>query len=221
MRKLIYVLILLLFMLVTWYKAKIITDKKNHDVISIESEWLKHGKPVSVVNVQKERFVSYLTLSGRVKYNNEILVEANAYLKNKLKVGQSFFVKIEGEKVFGHVEYIDNYEDVLTGLYVVKLVANENLMTKNNELVEVKVAVNVKDYVFQIPLSGVVVDGNDTYCWVVDGDIAKKRHIVTGDKSEDMIIIKEGLKTGDCVCVEGVQALQENDKVRIFVEGKI
>jgi RND family efflux transporter MFP subunit len=66
-----------------------------------------------------------------------------------------------------------------------------------------------------IPQNAVLVDGEGTYVWVVDGNRSKRRNISTGDVCNQGIIVTMGLNVGDKVIVSGQNKVSEYSKIKI------
>jgi multidrug efflux pump subunit AcrA (membrane-fusion protein) len=69
-----------------------------------------------------------------------------------------------------------------------------------------------------IPSNAVILDQGERFVYVVEGNKAARRPIVTGIEQERFVEIKEGLKEGDQVVTRGQEAIRENTTLRV-IEG--
>lgn len=61
----------------------------------------------------------------------------------------------------------------------------------------------------------VVDNGDEKFVFVLEGDIAKKRLVKLGGRSDNMVLIEEGLNIGETLINVGFQGLNDNDKVTL------
>ena len=61
-----------------------------------------------------------------------------------------------------------------------------------------------------------IVDyGDEKYVFVMEGDVAKKRTLEIGGRSENNVLITKGLNAGDKIIYEGFQSLKDGEKVQV------
>ena len=60
----------------------------------------------------------------------------------------------------------------------------------------------------------IAADGNK-YVWLADDGIAKRRHVKTGNLTNNGIIVTDGLTEGDKLIIEGFQKVSEGSKISI------
>lgn len=65
-----------------------------------------------------------------------------------------------------------------------------------------------------VPQNAVMIDGNNSYVWVVEGGKAVKRIVTTGDVNNRGVIITSGLEDGAKVIVSGQNKVSEGSKVK-------
>lgn len=61
----------------------------------------------------------------------------------------------------------------------------------------------------------VVDNGDEKFVFVLEGDIAKKRVVRLGGRSDNMVLIEEGLNVGETLINVGFQGLNDGDKVTL------
>lgn len=68
-----------------------------------------------------------------------------------------------------------------------------------------------------IPIAALVRDGDAAYVWVVaDNDQVTRRDVITGDSSNDMIVVTNGLQASDKIVLRGILDVSEGQRVRIM-----
>ena len=60
------------------------------------------------------------------------------------------------------------------------------------------------------------VEGDRNYVWVVEQGLAKTKDILVGENVGDLVIIRDGIKVGEQVVIQGANNLTENSKVQLI-----
>ena len=221
MRKLIYLLILAVIIWTVLYKARAIKLKEQKEIVSIAGEWSEHGKPVDVAKVTRGNIYYIEKVSGVLGEKSIMEGEVPVEVADKLKQGQTFTAEKNSEKISGYITYISKQRDILTGLYKVKL----RISSKNKLPVKTIIVANVKvkalKNVLRIPESAVAIDNSHSFCWVVKNDIVVKKIIKPGISYGSYIQVKEGLSNNDLVCTNGLNKLEEGNRVMIRKEAPL
>lgn len=68
---------------------------------------------------------------------------------------------------------------------------------------------------FFIPLRSVIITQNESYIYVAEEGVAKKRNVSTGEVEGALIEIVEGVNNGDYLITEGSKSLEDGDNVEI------
>jgi RND family efflux transporter MFP subunit len=97
-------------------------------------------------------------------------------------------------------------------------IPNSNRLLKPGMFARIEVVLLEKSGVLAIPSNAVMAGQGDRFVYVVEGNRATRRPIVTGIEQERFVEIKEGLKEGDQVVTRGQEAIRENTTVRV-IEG--
>ncbi len=215
MRKLIYLLILAVVIWSVLHKAQVIKLKEQKEIVSMAGEWSEHGKPVDVANVARGNIYCIEKVSGILDKERILEGEVPAEVADKLKQGQTFTAEKNAEKISGYITYISEQRDILTGLYKVRL----RISSKNRFPVKTIIVANVKikalKNVLRIPESAVAIDNSHSFCWVVKDNIVVKKIIKPGISYGGCIQVKKGLSNNDVVCINGLNKLEEGDRVMI------
>jgi multidrug efflux pump subunit AcrA (membrane-fusion protein) len=64
-----------------------------------------------------------------------------------------------------------------------------------------------------------MVEQGERFVYVVEGNKAARRPIMTGIEQDRFVEIKEGLREGDQVVTRGQEAIRENTTVRVIEGG--
>ncbi len=67
--------------------------------------------------------------------------------------------------------------------------------------------------VVMVPLNAVMRSGRDTFVYVVEGGVARRREVVTGLEAEDMVEVVEGLEAGEKVVTEGASKIKDGERL--------
>ncbi|WP_207153627.1 efflux RND transporter periplasmic adaptor subunit [Prevotella herbatica] len=104
----------------------------------------------------------------------------------------------------------------LSHTYDIKLeIANSDRALLPGMVCNVSIHHSGNDNSIVVPQDAVLVDGEGTYVWIVDGNRSKRRNVTSGDVSNQGIIITMGLNVGDKVIVSGQNNVSEDSKIKI------
>ena len=215
MRKLIYLIIVVSFIALVFFKIKVIEKKENKEIISITEEWRVNGKPVDVVNVKRGNIYYLEKVSEILRPGGIIEGDVPEYVVAKLDQGQEFTAEINGKLIEGHLKDINRQRDLVTGLYKISLKITSKNNLKAGLIIVAKVRVRILKDVLKIPPTAVMTVNSNSYCWVVKNNKVEKRKIKLGIGYEDEVRVISGLSLKETVCVNGLDKLSENDTVRI------
>ncbi|TGE40193.1 efflux RND transporter periplasmic adaptor subunit [Desulfosporosinus fructosivorans] len=160
---------------------------------------------------------SALSLTNKNSLYTTISVAEN--LVNRLTQGNVVQVTVPTVSAGSFVGKIDNIgpsSDPKTHLYPVKiLVANAEGLIKPGMFVKVQLTTEEKAGVMAIKSEAVVLKNDKTIVYVVDGDKAVAKEVVTGlDTGVDIEILK-GLTQGDQVIIKGQTLVADGHKVKV------
>jgi multidrug efflux pump subunit AcrA (membrane-fusion protein) len=139
-----------------------------------------------------------------------------------LKPGMKATIRTETypEKLFeGRVARINIGLDLSTRTLQAEIeIPNSNRLLKPGMFARVEVVLLEKTGVLAIPSNAVILDQGERFVYVVEGNKAARRPIVTGIEQDRFLEIKEGLEEGDQVVTRGQEAIRENTTLRV-IEG--
>jgi multidrug efflux pump subunit AcrA (membrane-fusion protein) len=97
-------------------------------------------------------------------------------------------------------------------------IPNASRLLKPGMFARIEVVLLEKPEVLVIPSNAVMVDQGERFVYLVQGNKAARKLIVTGIEQDRFVEVKEGLKEGDQVVTRGQEAIRENTTIRV-VEG--
>ena len=176
---------------------------------------------VSLVNVTVGNMASNaqsaMSITNPKNLYSSLSVAEN--LVNRLKAGKTVKVTVpsvsEGSLV-GKIDNISPSSDPRTQLYPIKIsVENPGGLIKPGMLAKVELTTEEKADVMAINSEAVILKNEKTIVYVVEGDKAVAKEVVTGlDTGVDIEILK-GLNLNDKVIIKGQTLVNEGHKVKI------
>jgi HlyD family secretion protein len=97
-------------------------------------------------------------------------------------------------------------------------IPNPGRLLKPGMFAKIEVLLNEKPDALAVPREAVLEDGGKKFVFVVEGNQAIRKTVVTGIEQEQMIEIVEGVNEGDKIVVRGQESLRDRSTIRI-VEG--
>ena len=214
MRKIIYLALILLVAAGTVFKAQEIEKQDKTEIVSINEEWNKNGKPADLQTACEKEFYEISKVSGHIKNDMYIYTEIPRETARTLRTGQRFVLMNKGyDEVSGKVVELSKYPNRLTGFYYVTLKLDKKLP----DFSEIAVAA-VKTAAMTgiaVKRQALVLDDDGTYCWVADKDnIVSLVKVEKGLEYNNYVQIKSGLEKGSRVVTGGKEVLKEGDLIR-------
>ena len=113
----------------------------------------------------------------------------------------------------GKLQTLDNQIDTTTGTVKLRAVfANTNNVLFPNLFVNTKLLVRTLDGVTAVPNSAIQQNGDQSYVYVINNNIASQRNVKVGITDSGMTQV-EGINPGDVVANSSFEKLQNNSKV--------
>ena len=121
----------------------------------------------------------------------------------------------------GLVDFADPQVDPKTGTFSVRAeMPNPARQLLPGEFTKVKVLLDLRSNVVEIPSKSVVIERGGAYVYVVRPDsVVEKRFIETGPESDNEVIVERGLRRGERIVTEGYHKLKHGMKVSPVTEG--
>ena len=95
------------------------------------------------------------------------------------------------------------------------IVKNDNFQIIPGQLMTVKIIYD-EEKELGVPESAVTIQGNTSFVYIVEDNIAKKRNIEIGKRNFGKVSVVSGLEKNEEVVIEGVSKVRNNLKVKIL-----
>ena len=95
------------------------------------------------------------------------------------------------------------------------IVKNDNFQIIPGQLMTVKIIYD-EEKELGVPESAVTIQGNTSFVYIVEDNIAKKRNIEIGKRNFGKVSVLSGLEKNEEVVIEGISKVRNNLKVRIL-----
>lgn len=162
------------------------------------------GVPIlSIVNISKvkiscgipERYVTQISRGETVKITFDVLPD---------------------EEFKGDITYVSPTINPQSRTFEVEIILNNSDRRLKPEMSANITFTNLKvDDAVVLPQDYVVDNGDEKFVFVLEGDIAKKKIIKVGGRSDNKVLIEEGLNKGETLINVGFQGLNDGDKVSV------
>lgn len=121
------------------------------------------------------------------------------------------------QQASGVLQSLDNQIDVTTGTLKFKArFDNKDQALFPNQFVNVHLLADTLHNVVLAPSAAIQFGNSGTFVYVLDGDKkVKVQPLVVGDTDGDSTVIKEGLKAGDRVVLEGTDRLKDGSEIEV------
>jgi RND family efflux transporter MFP subunit len=138
---------------------------------------------------------------------------------SSIHLGQNITFKVDalnGRHFTGKVVEKGVQANVFSHTYDVKLqLVNSGHMLLPGMVCSVYINNQGKGSAVIIPQEAIMIDGNNTFVWVVKKGGATKRIVKTGGVSDQGTVILDGLESGDAVIVSGQNKVSEGSKIKM------
>lgn len=113
----------------------------------------------------------------------------------------------EAHSLQGKVDFVDNHLNTGTGTLQYRAVLeNREDLIKPGQFARVEMPVAELDLALLVHRKAVLADQNRRYVYVVEDDNrVAARQVTTGHQVDELLVIQEGLKSGDRVIINGMQ----------------
>jgi len=134
------------------------------------------------------------------------------------KAGDSTFTLVFGTDVYpypGKISFLDRAVDPQTGTIKTRLIfPNDKKLLRSGMSGTVRVKNNASTQAIVIPYKAVTEQLGEFFAYVVnDSNKVSQKKLVLGKQIGTNVIIKDGIKAGDKIVVQGVQNLREGSAI--------
>lgn len=176
---------------------------------------------ISSLNVKEGQIATNSQAAATIVDMNQVYVQINVVesIVNKLQVGQEVEVNIPAafdEYITSTISYISPTADPRSQLYPIKIYidnADKNIRPGMNG--EVKLGTDKVDSAIVIKGSAVLDRDGKKIVYVVEDNKAVEKIVTVGLDTGDYVEIKEGIKEGDSVIVEGQHYVENGEVVKV------
>lgn len=211
----VYILFLLVIVIGVIVRQKEVTSRRNQEIQSTYSEWKKHGKPVSIKEVQKEDVRTFTKLTIVPSSPKEYESYVPKSIQKKLLPNQDVFLIDNQENAIGRVVFVSEDMDLRTGMFNIKIVLNETVNYVHERFV-VYINTGVIRGSICVPNDIIKTEKDDNqFLWVVEQNRARKKIIIVQKRNGYGSIISQGLNVGDKIVVNGFSNLSEGDDLHL------
>tara|TARA_B100001063_G_C16646116_1_gene493439 strand:+ start:86 stop:958 length:873 start_codon:yes stop_codon:yes gene_type:complete len=195
-------------------KNDIIVALKNKDNIIADFNGKLGKREIAQGVLGSDSFI--ITLDDLIRIIIDIKVPENyvGVLRRNLKAE---ITSSSLKKTFkGKVESVSSRIDPSTRSILARIIVdNSNFEIIPGQLMTVKV---IYDEVEQIgvPESALTIQGNTSFVYVIDNDVAVKKNVELGKRNFGKVSIVSGVSEGDLVISEGVSKVRDKAKVKII-----
>lgn len=136
-----------------------------------------------------------------------------------LSEGQKAYVTVDafpGRNFEGVVSKVSPVVDPQSRTAVIEItIPNQDQSLLSGMFAKIKLITKEHKDVCAIPADALLKEGEAEYVFVVEGERAKKKKVLTGVKEGDHVEIKDGLAVGEQVVVWGQHGLEDGQEVEI------
>lgn len=181
---------------------------------------VKVGAPVSAGQTILNTISSDDPLAADISVDQSEIFRFTKFQQEKLKPKDSTFTLAFGNSVYeypGKISLIDRAVDPQTGTIKMRLeFPNPKRELKSGMTGSVRVLANNAQESLIIPYKAITEQLGEFFVYVVnDSNKVNQHKVVLGKQIGTNVIVKDGLKDGDKIAVQGVQNLREGSSVRL------
>ena len=195
-------------------KGEILIKLKSGNIIAPFSGALGYTGLTEDILVSNNIFVITLDDNSTIYSDIKIPENYSAFIKKGLPVEvklSSFKNKI----FFGKIDFVSSRINADTRSLLSRIkIDNKKLELISGSLLEVSVKFNLRNSL-SVPDTSVIVEGDKSYVYQVNEEnIANKKEVKTGLRSNKNIEIISGLTEGDTVVAEGLKKVRPRGKIK-------
>ncbi len=198
----------------------------SYDKAKLNLSYTKLASPINGLiadcNISKGSYVRSGDLCMRVIDISSIKMQCEVTESDivNIRTGdpvEAEFIALPGKKFNGKVIEINPYIDLeKRTAKVTVLLSNPDFLIKPGMFASVKIGSSIFSNVLLIPHSALLVRENRTLVFTIEDGLAQWKYVTVGKSNDQYYIIKEGLKAGDTLIVNGNYNLAHQSKVKIL-----
>lgn len=176
---------------------------------------------VSTLNVKEGQIIANGQVAATIVDMEKVYIEINVVedMVNRLKVGEKVEISIPSafnEHITSTISYISPTADAISQLYPVKIyIENPDERIKPGMNGEVMLGLDKVDEAIVVDGDAILDKDDEKIVFIVEEDKAVERIVSIGLDTGDYIEIKDGIKEGDRVIVQGQHYVKNGEKVKV------
>jgi RND family efflux transporter MFP subunit len=174
---------------------------------------------ISDISIVEGEYVSTSNPPITIVDSDSITIELGVpgNMINKIKQGDNLTVEISAAdyKEESRVDSISESADPITNLYTVNIILQNNGSIKPGMFAKIYLNTDKIDSALAVKSEAVMDRDGKKHVFVVNGDYASEKEVVTGLDTGSYIEIKEGLALGDVVIIEGQDYINDGSRIKI------
>ena len=172
------------------------------DISIVEGEFASSSKPPMTI-VDADSITAELGVPGN--------------MVNKIKQGDVVTAEISAAdyKEESIVDSISTSSDPLTNLYTINILLENDGTIKPGMFAKIYLNTDKIDNALAVKTEAVMEKDGKKHVFIINGDYAVQKEVVTGLDTGTYIEIKEGLTAGDVVIVKGQDYINDGSKIKI------
>ena len=174
---------------------------------------------ISNVNIVEGEYATSSNPPVTIVDSDSITIEfgVSSSIVNKVKKGDAAEVEISGAgyKSEAVINSISTSADIMTNLYTVSIVLENDGTIKPGMFAKVHIKTDRTDNVFAVRAESVKETEDKKFVFVAEGDKAVEKEVATGLDTGEYIEIKSGLSEGDKVIVKGQDYISDGSKIKV------
>lgn len=177
------------------------------DIQVEEGEFVNPGMPLATIHNIEQVYV-------------QVQIPESIYLS--LKQGEQVQVNIPSvnHTYSGSMMELNPHADPRSKLFSVKiLINNEKKLLKPGMTAEAHIPIVNKSKALIIPVDTIINDKGQSVVYIIEDQLAKKRNIQTGIRTNTNIEVLSGLQLGEQIIGDGVEFVRDGDQVQVVEEG--
>jgi membrane fusion protein (multidrug efflux system) len=137
----------------------------------------------------------------------------------QISKGQEVKITVDvlpGQEFSGKISYISPTLSQGSRTFEIEIIINNSKLALKPEMsANIELSRSEKENAIAIPQDYIIDYGDEKYVFLYDNGIAKKMDLHLGGRNENLVLVKEGLKEGDKLIIEGFQSLTDGEKVKV------
>jgi RND family efflux transporter MFP subunit len=176
---------------------------------------------ISSLNVKEGQIATNSQAAATIVEMDQVYIQVNVVenIVNRLQIGQEVEVNVPAafnEYITSTISYISPTADPRSQLYAVKVyIDNSDKKIRPGMNGEMKVGLDTVGSAIIVKGNAVLDKDGQKVVYVVENNIAVEKLVTTGLDTGDYVEIKEGIKEGDKVIVEGQHYVEDGKTVKV------